>query len=181
VTRSLFRVARPATARTNVLKTLAQVVVVWTFALVLLPVLVVAAERRLDVPTWDGPVTRAAGAALFLVGSGCGLWSAWLMAVRGKGTPVPFDAARELVIEGPYRIVRNPMAVSAVNQTIGIAVFLGSSGVLGLAVGGGLVWHALIRPSEERFLASTFGAPYEDYRASVRCWIPTWPPYRPHR
>ncbi len=173
----LFRTARPASSALNLLKTLAQIVVVWTFALVLLPAIVVAVESALDIPRWQSDATRRAGTIAFLAGSATGLWSAWLMAVRGKGTPVPFDAARELVIEGPYRVVRNPMAVSAVVQTIGVAIILGSTGTLTLALGGGLVWHAGIRPSEERFLVARFGAPYEDYRRHVRCWVPRWPPF----
>jgi PP-loop superfamily ATP-utilizing enzyme len=40
---------------------------------------------------------------------------------------------------------------------------------------GGLAWNAVIRPSEERFLAARFGAAYDDYRAGVRCWVPTLP------
>jgi protein-S-isoprenylcysteine O-methyltransferase Ste14 len=175
----LFRVARPASDATNLVKTLVQVVVVWGFALVLLPAATIWTEGRLGIPRWPGPATRWGGAALLVVGSGCGLWSAWVMTVRGKGTPVPFDAARELVIAGPYRIVRNPMAVSAINQTIGIGALLGSFGVLALAAGGGVVWHTVIRPPEERFLVRTFGAPYQRYRRQVRCWIPTWPPYDP--
>ena len=99
------------------------------------------------------------------------------MATRGHGTPVPFDAARALVVAGPYRVIRNPMAVSAINQLLGIAAALGSPGCVVLAIGGGVVWHVLIRPPEERYLAATFGAEYERYRAAVRCWIPRWPPY----
>lgn len=175
---SLFRTARPASASRNLVKTVAQVVVVWTFALALLPAIVVTIEDRLDMPRWGSGPSAWFGGVVFLLGSATGLWSAWLMAVRGKGTPVPFDAARELVVAGPYRVVRNPMAVSAIVQTLGVAVALGSTGTVGLAMAGGIAWHVGIRPAEERFLVAQFGEPYERYRRHVRCWIPAWPPFR---
>ncbi|HEY3143252.1 MAG TPA: isoprenylcysteine carboxylmethyltransferase family protein [Acidimicrobiales bacterium] len=173
----LFRVARPAGHVTNLAKTAIQVVIVWTFALVLLPWLAVSVEAWAGVPRWDWRGRIALGGMVFALGSVVGLAAAWCMATLGKGTPVPFDAARELVVAGPYRVVRNPMAVSAIVQTIGIAVMLGSVATLVLAAGGGLVWNTLIRPPEERFLHHRFGPAYDRYRAEVRCWIPRWPPY----
>ncbi|OWY60208.1 hypothetical protein B7486_70415, partial [cyanobacterium TDX16] len=88
-----------------------------------------------------------------------------------------FDAASSLVLVGPYRVVRNPMAVGAIVQMTGVAVAVGSAGVGLLALGGALVWHLGIRPSEERFLVEHFGGAYEQYRSAVRCWWPRWPPY----
>jgi protein-S-isoprenylcysteine O-methyltransferase Ste14 len=168
----LFRVARPAGPAMNLAKTLVQLVVVWGFALGLLPWLAVQAEDAVGVPRWDWPGRHAAGAAVFLLGSSLGVASAWVMATVGQGTPVPFDAARELVVAGPYRFVRNPMAVSAVVQMLGVALAYGSGATVGLAVGGGVLWNVAIRPGEERFLADRFGQSYETYRAAVRCWVP---------
>ena len=173
----LYRAANAAGPAWNVVKTVGQVVVVWGFALGLLPWLTVTIEDALDVPRWDWGPQVSLGVAVFLAGSACGLTSAWLMATIGQGTPVPFDAARTLVVAGPYRVIRNPMAVSAINQLLGVALALGSAGCVILAIGGGVVWHVGIRPSEERYLAATFGEPYERYRAAVRCWVPRWPPY----
>lgn len=175
----LFRTATPASPAWIVAKTLVQIVVVWSFALGLLPWLAVTAGDQLGIPRAEGTGLAVAGWALFLAGSTSGLWSAWLMATEGRGTPVPFDAASRLVVAGPYRLVRNPMAVSAIVQLVGISLVLGSVATALLAVGGGLLWDLGIRPSEERFLAERFGEDYQRYRAAVRCWVPTWPPYRP--
>ncbi len=175
----LFRVARPASAARNVTKTTLHLVIVWGFALGLLPWLAVEAEEAMGVPRWSWPVRGALGLAIFAVGSASGVASAWIMATVGRGTPVPFDAARELVIAGPYRIVRNPMAVSAVVQLVGVAVIYGSATVILLAVGAGVLWNVAIRPREERFLTDQFGLPYERSRATVRCWVPNRTPYAP--
>lgn len=175
----LFRVARPAGAVRNVVKTLGQIVVVWGFALGFLPWVAVTVEDAVGFPRWGWSGRIVLGVVVFAAGSAVGLWSAWVMATVGRGTPVPFDAARELVVVGPYRIVRNPMAVSAIIQTFGVALLDGSAATALLAVGGGVVWHTVIRPPEERFLAARFDLPYDDYRAAVRCWVPRLTPYSP--
>lgn len=168
----LFRIARPAGPVPNLAKTVVQLVIVWGFALGLLPWLAYQAEDAVGVPRWDWQGRFAVGAAIFLAGSALGIASAWVMATVGHGTPVPFDAARDLVVAGPYRFVRNPMAVSAIVQMLGVAVAYGSAATVVLAIGGGLLWDFAIRPSEERFLAARFGPTYDDYRAAVRCWVP---------
>lgn len=173
----LYRVARPAGSAANVAKTLVQMLVVWAFALGFLPWLAVRVEEAVGVPRWDWSGRVVLGVALFLAGSATGVTSAWVMATVGRGTPVPFDAARELVIRGTYRYIRNPMAVSAIVQLIGVAVAAGSGATLLLAAGGALVWNYGIRPSEEGFLAARFGTPYDAYRAAVRCWVPRLRPY----
>lgn len=129
----LFRVAAPAGAARYLAKTLAQILVVWSFALGFLPWVAVTVKDAVGVSRWRWPGQTGVGAALFALGSGVGLNSAWLMATLGRGTPMPFDAARELVVAGPYRIVRNPMAVSAIVQMIGVACILGSTATLFLA------------------------------------------------
>jgi protein-S-isoprenylcysteine O-methyltransferase Ste14 len=90
---------------------------------------------------------------------------------------VPFAAARNLVVRGPYRFVRNPMAVSACMQLLGIAVALGSPLVLVLTLLSGIGWHTVIRPAEERDLSRRFGAQYDSYRREVRTWTPRLRPY----
>lgn len=172
-----FRVARPAGAGANVGKTGFQLAVVWALVLGLLPAVLIRGEDAAGVPRWQVPVADAAGVGLFVLGSALGLASAWTMAVIGRGTPVPFDCARELVVAGPYRRVRNPMAVSAVVQMLGVALVHGSAATALVGLAGGVVWDVGIRPGEERFLSARFGPPYDAYRAAVRCWLPRRTPY----
>lgn len=175
IPRRLFREAADASPATNLAKTAVQIVVVWGFGLVLVPLVLHEIEDALGADGVHWPGRRAVGTALLAGGSALGLWSAWLMAVQGRGTPVPFAAARRLVANGPYRVVRNPMAISAVVQLLGVAALLGSPAVVALAVGAGLFWNAVMRPSEEAFLLQQFGDEYEDYCRRVRCWLPTFP------
>jgi protein-S-isoprenylcysteine O-methyltransferase Ste14 len=63
-----------------------------------------------------GMVIGAAGAAL-------ALWCIFTFASIGKGTPAPFDPPRRLVVQGPYRFVRNPMYIGASLALAGSALF----------------------------------------------------------
>ena len=163
----LFRTAAPAAARRNLVKTAVQIVIVWGFALGVLPALIARSEPR----RWRR--RPLVGSLLLGAGSGVGLWAAWVMATVGEGTPVPFDSARRLVVRGPYRHVRNPMALSACVQLLGVALLRGSPGTVALAGASGVGWHTVIRPPEERDMLDRFGGDYERYRREVRCWIPS--------
>jgi protein-S-isoprenylcysteine O-methyltransferase Ste14 len=156
------------------LHTLVQTVFFWGFFLLIVPVLL----QRVEV--WLGASSAAFGAGgvkwlgvgLFALASALGLWSGWSMAAAGRGTPLPINPAQRLVIAGPYRHVRNPMAASGVLQAIGVGLWLGSWLVVAYAIAGAVLWHTVVRPQEERELAERFGAEYEAYRRSRMCWWP---------
>lgn len=173
------RVAREGTGGRHLRRSLAQLVVFWTAFFVVIPLVLATAEERLGLgwPFLDQRRWDVIGAGTFGVASVVGLWACATMALRGEGTPLPAETARYLVVLGPYRCVRNPMAVAGVLQTAGIGLWHGSWIVVAIAVAGALAWDQIIRPVEEDDLARRFGAPYERYRAAVRCWIPSrpWP------
>ena len=98
------------------------------------------------------------------------------MATAGRGTPLPTSPARRLVIAGPYRWVRNPMALAGVLQAVGVGLWLGSWVVVAYALCGAVLWHVVVRPQEERELIERFGEPYEHYRRAARCWLPRTTP-----
>ena len=172
-----FHVADEAPGVRHLRRSLVQLVVFWTTFFVVVPLVLMVVEERLHL-SWsalDQENVRLAGAAMFTLGSAAGLWSCVTMALRGRGTPLPAETARELVIGGPYRFVRNPMAVAGLMQTAGIGLLLGSWMVIVTAVAGALVWNVLIRPTEEADLADRFGEPYRQYAEHVRCWVPASP------
>ena len=172
---------RPAPDRgrlSNLLHSLGQLVVFWTAFFAVVPSAISWAERRLrlDAPLLDAPLFMRCGVAVFVLGSAMGLWSCIAMAIHGEGTPLPVATARELVTAGPYRFVRNPMAVAGAAQTVGAGLYLGSWMVVLSALVGAVLWNAFIRPAEEADLRARFGLAYDAYRQRARCWIPTPPP-----
>jgi protein-S-isoprenylcysteine O-methyltransferase Ste14 len=113
-----------------------------------------------------------AGAALILAGLALWAWTVWLFARIGRGTLAPWDPTRNLVVEGPYRHVRNPM-ISAV-----AAVLLGEAVVFASAALG--IWFAVFLAintayfvlSEEPGLEHRFGDEYREYKRTVPRWVP---------
>ena len=175
------RESRPSSCWWVLLKTLFQTVIFWSVFLFLLPAGILALESELGLVGWrfSGIPRVWFGGLLFVLGGSLGLTSGVVMAVRGRGTPLPADCPRELVVAGPYRYIRNPMAVAGLTQGVGVGVFLGSPAVIAYALLGGPVWHLFVRPWEEMDLEQRFGEPYRHYRAAVGCWLPCLPGYRP--
>ncbi len=174
------RVARPASVRWNLAKTLLQVVLMWLVFLFVAPAILYRLEDELGLASrrFASGFWRRVGVLLFVAGGTLGLVSAWFMVTRGEGTPLPADAARRLVIVGPYRYVRNPMAIGSFTQGIAVGLFLGSPLATAYALAGSVGWNYFVRPWEELDLERRFGAPYAAYKESVRCWIPRREPYK---
>ncbi len=150
--------------------TMLQVVIFWGLFLWVFPKTVVELEGRFGVPAIpSGGWIALAGFGL----AGClGMWSGTTMARIGRGTPLPTAAASTLVTAGPYRWVRNPMAVAGITQGIVMAWWMGSASYIALSLLGGAIWHVFVRPSEEADLEARFGAPYRTYKTQVGLWLP---------
>jgi protein-S-isoprenylcysteine O-methyltransferase Ste14 len=129
--------------------------------------------------TWSGIVRPAAIEAPQIVGIIIGtaggvvaLWCVVTFARIGKGTPAPFDPPRRLVIQGPYRFVRNPMYIGAVLALAGTALFYESGPLLAYAGLFLLASHVFVVWYEEPTLRRTFGEEYEAYSRRVGRWWP---------
>lgn len=170
----LSRVARPAPVAWNVLKTAVQATVFWAVLLVGVPLAVRSAAVALGVEDagWPPAPVIVVGVLLFTAASVLNLAAAHALAVHGEGTPLPVDATRRLVVRGPYRRVRNPMAVAGIAQGVAVGLVLGSWTVVAYALAGALVWHVLVRPWEEADLRARFGDEFERYRRTVGLWLP---------
>ncbi|MGB0766177.1 MAG: methyltransferase family protein [Phycisphaeraceae bacterium] len=154
------------------IKTALQIAVFWTTFLYVLPLAVVSLQERAGIGAFEFAGRWWVGFVVFLGFGLLGLSSAvWTLCI-GRGTPLPTDCASRLVVVGPYRWVRNPMALAGIMQGVGVGLMWGSWLVVGYAVLGGVVWHVLVRPVEEADLLRRFGASYEAYRGGVRCWWP---------
>lgn len=173
-----FRAARSTTARGRVGRTGAQIVVFWGLFLVVIPLVIVAIEQRWGLHLGAPPAARVSGAVLLVAASALGIWSALAMSLRGEGTPLPAAMPHRLVVSGPYRYVRNPMALAGIAQGVAVGLMLGSWLVVLYALAGSLFWNRIVRPLEEADLQARFGAEFAAYRDRVACWIPRPSPLR---
>jgi protein-S-isoprenylcysteine O-methyltransferase Ste14 len=103
----------------------------------------------------------AAGTALYFA---CAFWG---FAVRGKGTPLPLDPPKRLVVEGPYRVVRNPMYWSVAFVILGEAAVFRSMTLLELGILFLVGANLLVLFFEEPALRRKFAAEYEEYCRQV--------------
>lgn len=90
----------------------------------------------------------------------------------GKGTPAPWLPTAELVITGPYAIVRNPMMLSVWSILLGEALYFDSWYILlwmGITIAFGAFYVVKI---EEYSMANRFGQPYIMYKMGVGRWLP---------
>lgn len=167
---SLFRSSSSGLAWNSV-KTFVQIVCIWILALVVIPYVLLDAFNS-EVDPIIG-LRTIIGCGMFLCSSLLGLTSAYFIVHDGDGTPLPLDQTNQLVVSGPYRYVRNPMAIAGIGQGIAIAIVFVSVPILVYSFLGALMWHLVVRPFEERDMAERFGDSYADYRRNVSCWIPT--------
>lgn len=179
VENDMFRQAKPSSTNYVLTKTFMQIAIVWFLILVVFPYLITLVEAKLGIPQLEFAYQRPLAVVIFIAISSVGVWSAFVMSRVGKGTPLPLDHATDLVVSGPYRYVRNPMAVSGIGQGLAVALLLGSPLVAIYAVMGSLIWQLIFRPFEEDDLAARFGPPFDEYARAVRCWIPHRNRYKP--
>jgi protein-S-isoprenylcysteine O-methyltransferase Ste14 len=167
---SLFRVSSSTSVPINAVKTLIQVICIWILALVVIPFVLLDSFDSLSMPSLGLPLWI--GMTVFLGFSVLGLASSFFMVRDGGGTPLPLDQTNKLVVSGPYRFVRNPMAVAGIGQGLAIATIFQSIPILVYSLLGAVVWHLVVRPIEERDMVKRFGDAYLAYRERVTCWIP---------
>ncbi len=120
----------------------------------------------------DPWTTQGHFGGIFVVGVGL-ITLGWCIRdfyVAGKGTLAPWAPPERLVIVGLYKYMRNPMYVGVLVLVLGIVLVYGSP--LGIAywIVLGCGFHIRVVRYEEPWLASTFGAEWQAYRAKVPRW-----------
>ena len=116
------------------------------------------------------PGAANGGYALLVVGSVAMAWPLVLF-FRKHTTTKPGMRSKVLVVEGPYKLSRNPMYVGLVVFYLGAMVArdeMAPLATLALTVAY-LQW--IVIPVEEKKLSEAFGRAYAGYRARVGRWL----------
>lgn len=155
------------------LRSLIFAIVIPGTVVVLIPYLIVSRNDIGPLRPWT-PL-RLAGVVAMLVGAATLLRCIWDFAAKGRGTLAPIDPPTQLVVEGPYRYVRNPMYLGVLITLLGEVAFFESIPLLQFTI----VWFALVHLVvvwyEEPSLRRRFGDSYEQYCRVVHRWLPTRP------
>jgi len=118
---------------------------------------------------WTAPA-RAAGVA-FLAAAVTLALTAEAKFLRAGTSPLPMRPATALLKDGPYRFTRNPMYVALAVFYAGATLVVGYAWPFAFLPVALLAVDRYVIPREERYLDRTFGAPYRQYRESVRRWL----------
>jgi protein-S-isoprenylcysteine O-methyltransferase Ste14 len=125
---------------------------------------------------WQADGTAAAlviaGAVILCSGLALFLWCLSLFITKGRGTIAPWDPTKQLVVSGPYRLMRNPMITGVALVLLGEALLFGSAAIGLWFLFFLVINHAYFILSEEPGLEKRFGKAYRTYRAVVPRWLP---------
>jgi protein-S-isoprenylcysteine O-methyltransferase Ste14 len=128
----------------------------------LLPLAPVPASLRGDL--------RAIGACVLVVGIAGFAWM--IVTMKRARTPIHNKRTPTALVEtGPFRITRNPMYLSGTIGYVGLALVLAEPWPLVLVLPLMVALHHGVVLREEAYLARTFGASYDRYRARVPRWL----------
>ncbi len=111
-------------------------------------------------------------AGLFLAG-----WTMMLFNNIGFGTPAPWNPPKNLVIEGPYCYVRNPMIIGVLLILLAEFFLLHAVQILWWVIIFFVINTIYFRVFEEKQLENNFGDDYRRYRQNVPMWIPRFTPW----
>jgi protein-S-isoprenylcysteine O-methyltransferase Ste14 len=140
----------------------------WFFIAFPVGLLQLAGEDLIPPPGANRPIGLAIIAACHVV-----LVALVARFVReGGGTPVPLQPPLQIVSQGLYARVRNPMYATYVAIAWGEAILYRSWILLAYAAGFALLVHGYVVLVEEPRLRARFGAAYERYCEASGRWLP---------
>ena len=123
-------------------------------------------ERFLPLTTW----LFAVAAALTAVGLLFAVWARRYLGANWSAT-VTIKEGHELIVGGPYALVRHPIYTGLLLAFVGSTMAIGEwRGVLAVALASAALWRKL--RLEERWMRQQFGDAYRAYCRHVAALVP---------
>ncbi|MGP1396674.1 MAG: methyltransferase family protein [Inquilinaceae bacterium] len=128
-----------------------------------------AAARYVPLWSFASPTGATVGIVLILAGVILAAWSAlWFR--RKRTTIEPRNEPSALIIEGPFRLNRNPIYTGMALVLFGVAIWLGTlSALVVVALFPAVVTRRFVK-GEEEALRRAFGAEADAYFRKTRRW-----------
>jgi len=98
-------------------------------------------------------------------------------ALRGEGTPIPYDPPKKLVTTGIYAYIANPMQLSCAMVMTALGAVLANPWILATGVMSFVYGFGLADWDEAADMQARFGESWLRYRGQVKAWRFRWRPY----
>lgn len=118
------------------------------------------------------------GMVLLLAGFLLSAWTMVLFNNIGKGTAAPWNPPKNLVIEGPYSYLRNPMITGVLLILISECFLLSAISLIWWVIIFFIINNIYFVLFEEKQLENKFGNLYKEYKKNVPMWIPRLKPWK---
>ncbi len=149
--------------------------------IVIVPGLILFFENEFSWTGWawrpQNTVLIIISIVLCLFGVNLLFWTNRIFIKKGCGTLAPWDPPREFVVDGPYRLVRNPMIIGVGLMLAAEAIVFRSNGITFWTVVFILANMIYFPLKEEKDLIKRFGDDYREYCQNVPAWIPRLKPW----
>jgi protein-S-isoprenylcysteine O-methyltransferase Ste14 len=127
-------------------------------------------QRMIPLPFLPTLPSRIVGAILFIGGFALG-FPALRGMLKAMTSPNPHRSTNALVLEGTYRITRNPMYLGMLISYAGLFIFFQNPWFLIFLPILAWLFTAWVIIPEEEYLEKKFGTEYLDFKTRVRRWI----------
>ena len=150
----------------------------WVKAIIILPfnvtvvipcLILYFSKYKFSIPC---PWQLISGLIFLFIGLYLAVWTMSLFHKIGKGTLAPWAATKHLVVEGPYKIVRNPMILGVLAILIAESLILSVINIFYWAILFFLINCIYFKAFEEKQLERKFGKDYLEYKNNVPMWFP---------
>ena len=154
----------------NLIRTLIFVVLVGGTTMVLIPVYLLSSfssQTNVEIG-----FLRYFGFLPFLLGIIIISWCVRDFIYKGKGTPAPYDPPKQLVVNGLFRFMRNPIITGGIMILVGESILMESAAIACWALIFFIGNHIYFIFWEEPGLIKRVGEDYEIYMKNVPRWFP---------
>jgi protein-S-isoprenylcysteine O-methyltransferase Ste14 len=111
------------------------------------------------------------GIILFGFGLSGVLWAGSIFHRRGTEIVPASPMNKLLLVEGPFKITRNPMYLGMTLAQLGIAFFVGTLPMFFVPIAFFCLINFVFIPFEEQKMLRQFGDQFADYKRRVRRWL----------
>lgn len=140
--------------------------------MVVLPFAFISLNSALGLPVYSGSILKVLGLLCLLAGGILFVYCTQLFKLIGKGTPVPIEPPKELVVKGLYKYTRNPIYLGYWFIILGEFLLFGQLLLLAYLLLFIFANHLYVIYLEEKDLYKRFGTPYRKYVNEVPRYLP---------